>query len=421
MGVYKTPAIIYIAIIMNNNVVFSSLKKSFFLLWLSHLFMDFFTGIWPIYKTLAQIDITKAGIIAGVSGFLGEILQLAFGYFSDRGHRKIVLMVGLLFSSAIIWITFVSGIFNSFLILLLLMIGSGAFHPAAVGITGILSRQHKGRGILFFASGGAIGFGISQVAFTKLLANFHGHALIILLPVAGLLIALAFHRFPRQDAVKPTLSLKGFFQPILHCKRPLLLLYLAQMSYQLLVSALMFLMPDLLYARSCHSWLCLGGGHLCYVLGSALTMVPAGYLSDRYGQKSVLLVILSLASVLFYFFLSQRNLSLEWSMALLSILGAFLGIINPIIISWGNRLVPESPSTVSAILMGFAWCVGNLGALIAGLVAPLFKTDPIVNTISIMGLLLAVIFTLISMMPRPQPLSIPDDPLPIPVSDKGGE
>lgn len=65
-----------------------TLKKSLALLFVSHLILDFFTGIWPIYKTIAQIDLAKAGLIAGLSGFIGEFLQIFFGYFSDRGYRK---------------------------------------------------------------------------------------------------------------------------------------------------------------------------------------------------------------------------------------------------------------------------------------------------------------------------------------------
>src|ERR1700722_12556863 len=199
----------------------NSLTKSLWLLWLSHLFMDFFTGIWPIYKTLANIDIAQAGLIAGVSGFCGEIFQVLFGYFSDRGHRKRVLLLGLVLSSSILWITLVQGISGSFLLMLLLMLGSGSFHPAAMGMTGNLAGEKKGSAILFFASGGAIGLGISQLAFTKLREIFQGHALIIFVPLVILLVILAFHRFPQQTFAQPSLSLRGFFAPIMHCRKPL--------------------------------------------------------------------------------------------------------------------------------------------------------------------------------------------------------
>ncbi len=362
--------------------------------------MDFFTGIWPIYKTLANIDIAQAGLIAGISGFFGEIFQVLFGYFSDRGHRKRVLLLGLVLSSSILWITFTQNITSSFVLLLLLMFGSGSFHPAAMGMTGNLAGEKKGSAILFFASGGALGLGISQLAFTKLREVFDGHAIVLFAPLFILLSILAFYNFPKQTYAKPTLSLRGFFQPIMHCRKPLVLLYLSQVAVQGLVLAFMFLLPDILASRKCNSWLCMGGGHLCFVIGSALTMIPAGWLCDRYGQKKVLISVVSCAMLLFYVFLVNPGLSVGHSALVLSGLGAFLGIINPIIVSWGNRLVPESPSTVSALLMGFAWCFSNLGPAFAGFLAKFYVEEPYLNAIASLGGLLFLILFFVVLMPR---------------------
>ncbi len=73
----------------------NTMTRSLLLLWVSHLFLDFFTGIWPIYKTISQIDLAKAGLIAGLSGLIGEALQVWFsGFFCDRGYRKKLMMLG---------------------------------------------------------------------------------------------------------------------------------------------------------------------------------------------------------------------------------------------------------------------------------------------------------------------------------------
>ena len=370
-------------------------------MWASHFLLDFFTGIWPIYKTMMQIDLAKAGLIAGLSGFIGEILQLFFGYFSDRGHRKKIMILGLIFASSILWITFVDGLFSSFCFLLLLMLGSGSYHPAAVGSAGNITRQYKGRSILLFASGGAIGLAVSQLGFIQLMHLFNGHALVMLLPVAVMIIIIGFHRFPEVEQTKAQLSFKEFIQPILRCQKPLLLLYLAQVANYSLYIAFIFLLPDLLISKGCHSWLCHGGGHLCFIFGSAIALPPVGYLCDRYGQKSVMLAVISMAIFLLYFFIMQPLLSMEWTIFLLASLGGFMGLVNPILVSWGNRLVPENPSTVSALMMGFAWCVASLGATWAGLIAKVYDTDPIVKTIFWMGLLLVVALLFILMMPQP--------------------
>jgi MFS transporter, FSR family, fosmidomycin resistance protein len=379
-----------------------TLGRSLFLLWSSHLLLDFFTGIWPIYKTIAGIDLAKAGLIAGLSGFFGEILQLFFGYFSDRGFRKKVILLGLVLSSCVLWITFTSDILISFFILLLLMLGSGSYHPAAVGFAGLLSPARKGRNILFFASGGAIGLATSQLAFTKALDLCGGQALVFLIPVLLLIVGIVFYPMQEQNDNRK-LSFKEFLQPLLLAKRSLLLLYITQVFNFTLMTAFMFLLPDLMRSKECHSWLCIGGGHLCFVLGGAILMVPIGYLCDKYGHKPVLLIAIFSALLLLYSFLIQPEHSLEKTILFLTALGAFMNTINPIIVSWGNKLVPESPSTVSGLLMGCAWCLAYLGTIWAGLLAKAIAFDPIATTLCLLGLLLVLGFFLILFVPQVKP------------------
>jgi len=376
-----------------------SAGRSLLLLWLSHLFLDFFTGIWPIYKTIAGIDIAKAGLIAGLAGFCGEILQLFFGYFSDRGFRKVMTLLGLGLSASVLWITFSTDLVVSFFILLLLMLGSGSFHPAAVGYASLLSQEKKGRNILLFTSGGALGLAISQLAFTKALTLFGGHALIFLIPVTLLLLVMAFYPFEEQKSNR-VLSLKEFCQPLMRSKGPLALLYLTQVCNFSMLTAFMFLLPDLMRSKGCDTWLSMGGGHLCFVIGGAMLMVPAGYLSDRFGPKPVLLTILLSSLLLFYSFLAQSEMSVVATVIFLLGIGGFMGTVTPVLVAWGNKLVPESPSTVSALMMGFAWCLANLGSTWAGLLAKhITSSEPIVMTLAILGSLLVVGFLLIVFMP----------------------
>jgi MFS transporter, FSR family, fosmidomycin resistance protein len=376
-----------------------TIKRSLILVFVSHLMLDFYTGIWPIYKTLANIDLAKAGLIAGLSGFIGEFLQVFFGYFSDRGYRKKIMMLGLALSPCVLWITFTQDIVISFFILLLLMMGSGSYHPAGAGLAGLLSPTQKGRNILFFACGGAVGLGISQIIFTKVFSHFDGHALILFIPVFLLLGILILYPLPEQNENRK-LSLQEFLAPIRRAKRPLFLLYVTQVFNFTLMVAFIFLLPDLMRSKGCHEWLCMGGGHLSFILGGALVMVPVGYLCDRYGQKPVILINIALALSALYTFLLQPEMALWQTILFLILLGGFMSTINPILVSWGNKLVPESPSTVSALLMGFAWCIANFGATWAGLIAKNVPVEPIATALGLIGSLLILGFGLLLFVPQ---------------------
>lgn len=376
------------------------LIQSFAILWIAHFFMDFFIGIWPIYKTLAGIDILLAGIVMGVAGFTGELSQVFFGYFSDKGFRKAILLAGIILSSAVLLVTAVHGVHAWLGLVLLLMLGSGAFHPAANGMASSLVPGHQGKAILIFASGGAVGLGFSQLLFTKVLDRFQGHAYVLFLPLILIALGIFWHRFPKFRIAEKGMTVKEFFRPLMRNKRSLLLLYFAQVANQAVFVSFLFLLPDVLFTRGCQSWLCLGGGHMCVIIGGAISMVVAGWLCDKYGHRVVLLSVFAGGLISLYIFLMQSTLALSTNVLALSFLGAFLGVSNPVIISWGNRLVPESPSTVSALLMGFAWCFGNLAPIAAGLLVKQFMVKAYVIAAGVMGLGWIISAALIFFIPR---------------------
>ena len=74
--------------------------------------------------------------------------------------------------------------------------------------------------------------------------------------------------------------------------------------------------------------------------------------------------------------------------------------VTPILVSWANKIIPESPSTVSSLLMGCAWCFSSLGATWAGLISKTVKVDPIETTLFFLGFLLVLGFLLIFFMPQ---------------------
>ena len=52
--------------------------------------------------------------------------------------------------------------------------------------------------------------------------------------------------------------------------------------------------------------------------------------------------------------------------------GAFLGTVNPLGVAFGQRIAPrENVSIVSAILMGWAWC---LGGTVPSIIGELYKS-----------------------------------------------
>lgn len=371
--------------------------RTFFLLLLCHVFVDFFLGIWPLYKTMAQIDIAEAGFIAGLAGFIGEIMQLGFGYFCDRGHRKRILIFGVIMASSITWITFISHSFLIFGLMLALMIGSGSFHPAAVGTIGGLSPNFKGRLILWFTAFGGIGMAVSQVIFSKLVDS-SGHAAWLLLPLALLFFVLLTHKMPEINT-GAKLNIKDIATQLSAHRKPLSLLYFSQVTSYAVNLTLFFMLPDILKMKEGHTWLLYGGGHMCVVFGSIISMILVGFLCHKWGFRRIIVSSLFSSFILIAIFLFAPATSLALTSILLILLGGFLCVVNPMIVAWGNHLAPHSPSTISALLMGFAWCFSNLGPILAGIMARSFKTVPFINSMAMISLLLLTSMFLVSFIP----------------------
>ena len=124
-------------------------------LWLGHFAVDSFTGIWPIYKTLAGLDLVKAGLIATIGGFLGNALQILFGFLGDRGWSRILISMGVLAAGSISLVSYVdtSNYFLMGILVLLMYLGSSSFHPIGTGTASTLSAQNAGKLTAVFLSG----------------------------------------------------------------------------------------------------------------------------------------------------------------------------------------------------------------------------------------------------------------------------
>jgi FSR family fosmidomycin resistance protein-like MFS transporter len=331
-----------------------------------HFAVDCCAGIWPVFKTLAHLDIVKAGLIATVGTMAGNGLQLAFGVLADRGLRRRLIVAGVAVAGAVAFVPWAA---SSYLLMaglvMVAQIGSAAFHPAATGTAALLSRKRTGFMIAVFLAGGYGGYSLSQVLFSALYRVARPlTALIALLPlviagaIAAFLRGMPAQRRPRGPAATP-------LRPVLARIAPL---FVVQTLASAANVSLIFLLPDLLLSRRAAGWIVEGGGHFALVAGGCLSLLPAGHAADRWGARRVLVVANAATFVLFASLLARTSAS-PLDLLIVAGVGAFNGMNSVVSISEGNRLLPGQASGVSALLMGMPWCVAALGPVVAGILA----------------------------------------------------
>ena len=128
---------------------------------------------------------------------------------------------------------------------------------------------------------------------------------------------------------------------------------------------------------------------MMFILGSAVIMIPAGYLADRYSSRKVLLISITASLVLLYTLLLNPLMNDYTLLLVLFAMGAAFGANSPVSILLGTRLVPSQKGLVSAFSMGLVWCVSEgIGQGLGGFLATCFSTDAPAKALAILGTLL---------------------------------
>lgn len=357
------------------------------LLSLSHFLVDFMIGIWPVFKTIAHLDLALAGIIYAVGAAFGEGMQVVFGRLADGGLRKALILSGIFLSSLGALYAYTDNYWVLFGLFALVCMGSGAFHPAAVGLVSQLTETKKGTFITFFATFGSLGLAASQIVYAKAYHLSAGSTLFLLIPACLLIIfSLQKTLYAKKVSHVPKEN-PGFRQFLTFFKHDgLRKLYFSQICNQAIAWGFIFLLPDVLQSRGYDDWIVFGGGHLTYVMGGVIFLIPTGYLADKYSSRSVIFYASLIGMLFFYTFLFIPGWSNEMSLFLLFGMGAAISIVNPISIAFGTKLAPEHPGMVSAFLMGCVWCVSEcVGPGAGGLMTKLFLEDAPARSLMILG------------------------------------
>ncbi|MCU0242152.1 MAG: hypothetical protein MUF51_06995 [Vicinamibacteria bacterium] len=344
----------------------SALSLSLIALTMGHFAVDTCTGIWPVFKTLARLDLARAGLIATIGSIVGNGLQIVFGLLADRGWRRPLLIGGVLLSGAATLVSSTDSYFVMFLLVMATYIGSAAFHPSGTGAAGALSRAHTGSMVGIFLAGGYAGYALSQALFATI--YLHNSALTPVILVIPMLAAAGMAFSSQDDAQRPRREVgKASFVWRAHA-RPLMVLFSIQVFATAINLALVFLLPDLMTERGAPGFMIRGGAHFALIIGACLTLLPAGHAADRFGARRVLMLANTLTGVMLWILLARTRVAYV-DLLLVAAFGAFNGMNNVVSVAEGNRMLPGRTSAVSALMMGMPWCLAASVFGIAGALA----------------------------------------------------
>jgi MFS transporter, FSR family, fosmidomycin resistance protein len=351
----------------------------------AHMMIDFMgMSVWPVYKTLAGLDVAKAGWIATVVGMGGTALQPLFGSIADRfGPRRVILLGALLTSFALLLgpladyqaeldrrLPTLFGLSGFYLMIFMILtagrLGQDMFHPAGAGLAGSFSVRRGSMFLAVFIAIGSIGFGLSQIGFRTAYNNLGHHTEILLIPAAILWVFVWQWCRPAEVPRSERISVIESLYALRPLAGQILALFLILAISSGVMSGLFFLMPEFAHEKGYPAWIGQGGAFGLIVFGATVFMVPMGHLADRIGRRRTLMAMMILSAIS-YHAIVRLTLPVPAFGLLCIVGGAFLGTVNPLGVAFGQRIAPPgNVSTVSAVLMGWAWCLGSMVPSIVG-------------------------------------------------------
>ncbi len=375
----------------------SESKTIIILLSVGHLVLDsyssFLVPILPLLALKLGLSPAQAGWLIPVMMISSSLMQPVYGIIADRYSKRAFTVLGPLLAAV-----FISsiGLATSLPMLLALVIaggiGIGAFHPqsAALAHRAVMEWKPERQGTVMsvFSSSGTVGYALGPLIISSCVA-WYGLEHSYYTMGFGLIASVLLWRYcpvlePKQRAADaPPLSqlLKAAWAPLTILYFAVVLRSAASVSIQ---SYLPFWLQEHGLALQQSSLIITG-----FIFFGGIGGFFGGALADRFGARRVSMVsVLIAAPVLLAGFFASGWLSYT----LIMFGGLCLNLPLPISVVMAQRLVPGGASTVSALVMGFAWGLGALMTPITGMLSEPLGLTKALLLVALWPLASAVLF-----------------------------
>lgn len=342
------------------------------LLSFGHLATDVVQGalpaLLPFLKDRYALSYTASGALLMAAHITSSGIQPLFGYLTDRRPLPALMPAGLLLSGAGIALApFAPSLCWLVALVLVLGLGTAAFHPEGFKATACVATARRATGMSVFSVGGNLGFALGAPAAIFLVSHMGlSGASVLAIPSA---IAAALF-LPTLPVIRRRLATASDTRAgAAAADRPLFSLALLVGIVVLRTWTQLGLatyIPFLYRAELDRNpgfvatllFLFLGSGTLGTLLG--------GPLGDRIGHRRLLFASLALQVPLIALFLAARG----WAVfALACLVGATIVSTFSVTIVMAQELFPGRMATASGTIAGFAIGTGGVGVTLLGAVA----------------------------------------------------
>lgn len=342
---------------------------------LAHLILEASFNFLPVVYVLLipKLGLTygQIGTMALLASLAGTLTQPLFGWLSDRGDPRTIVIGGLVWGGLLMGLVGFMPSYSALLVLLVLAaLGSAAFHPPAAAISAQTEARNRGRAMSLFAVGGNLGSALSPalVGIALGVTGLASTAVVIPLSLTtAVLLArrmrgLDFSAETRRRAFEQQGDSAAVRGGSLAALLAIVAIVGARSYFQL---GLETYLPE--WLSSDGQTLAMAGAALSiFMVAVSMGSLFGGSLSDRFGRLPV--IALSMILMMVGHWLMMRLTGLP-QMASVVLVGVMVGASYPVTIVLAQEAWPQSIGFASAMVMGLGWLPAGLGAWVVGQIA----------------------------------------------------
>lgn len=372
--------------------IIRSVPRQVWLIALGHGVIDLAPGALyaalPFFKAHLGLTYAQVSAIVLMQNITSSLSQPFLGYFSDRTPKAWIMPAGcILCGTAMLASLLTSSYYLALLFTALSGFGNAAFHPEAAKVVNRLSGRSAGKGVSLFSVWGSIGFASGSMFLAFLLsAGARSLLYLFILPfllcgAALIYVAVSLPSVPtvRTDSLK---QLRGAMNGSVIF---LLGMLAARATISSGISAFVplyyvsYLQGSALYASSLLT---------VFMAAGAVGTLLGGFMSDKYGSKTVMIYsILPLAFLMYEFRLADGI----WPFCILALASILLSSTSTSSLVLIQKMMPGNVGMASGLNLGFSVGLGTMGVIVLGKVADLWSMPMIFNILAALPVIALVL------------------------------
>lgn len=283
------------------------------------------------------------------------------------GYKPIIMLGGILVFTSLALFPVWQALWFWFVLRMAVGIGDQMIHfGTQTWITSTATKETRGRSISFYGLSFGLGFAIGPVM-TRLLSVHEALPFLVSALLSALVLSLMLlvrNKWPDEGdettAVKPSGSISRFIQT----GKIAWVALLPGFGYGFLEAGLHSIFP--IYGiRIGHDVNTLSLIIPCFALGSLITQIPLGILSDKFGRQTILRFVITCGTICF-FLAAQLEDSILSLFILFSLAGMFVGSLYSLGIAYMTDLLPRSLLPTGNLMVSITFSFGSMSGPILG-------------------------------------------------------